>query len=145
MTLEEVKSGIADKITIVSDKLKGSLSFLKDMKEASTEKISTLVNDILGLAPLIEVTGFSMKDVSMDIGIPLGVNLTFTKEKDVDPEQIDQLLEEHKDKEILGLIVRALQKADTMQKEMALSNYKFAGLTMKIGFPPDVNLKFTRL
>jgi len=80
MTLEEVKSGIADKITIVSDKLKGSLSFLKDMKEASTEKISALVNDILGLAPVIEMTGFSMKDISMDIGIPLGVNLAFTKE-----------------------------------------------------------------
>ena len=94
MNLEEIKSGIADKITIVSDQLKGSLPVLKDMKEASTEKISTLVNDILGLAPLIEMTGFNMRDVSMDIGIPLGVTLSFTKERDVEPEEIEKMVEE---------------------------------------------------
>jgi hypothetical protein len=145
MNLEEIKSDIAGKITIVGDKLKGSLSFMKDVKEASEEKISALVNDILGLAPIIELTGFSMKDVGMDIGIPFGISLTFVKERDVEPAEIEKLLEENKDKEILGLIVRALLKADTMQKAMNLSNYKFGGLTMKISFPPDVSLKFTRI
>ena len=111
----------------------------------SSIQYSALVNDILGLAPLIEMTGFSMRDVSMDIGIPLGVTLSFTKERDLEPEEIEKMIEENKDKEILGLIVRGLQKADAMQKAMNLTNYKFGGLGMKIGLPPDVSLKFTRL
>jgi hypothetical protein len=68
------------------------------------------------LAPLIEVTGFNMKDVSVDVGIPPGMTISFVKEKDVDAETINQLLEENKDKEMLKLIVRALLKADALQK-----------------------------
>jgi len=44
----------------------------------------------------------------------------------------------------LKLIVRALLKADLLQKGMKLSHYKFNGLNMKIGLPPDISLKFTR-
>jgi len=43
------------------------------------------------------------------------------------------------------LIVRALLKADALQKGMNLSHYKFNGLSMKIGLPPDISLKFTRV
>jgi hypothetical protein len=45
---------------------------------------------------------------------------------------------------MLKLIVRALLKADAMQKGMNMSHYKFSGLSMKIGLPPDISLKFTR-
>jgi hypothetical protein len=116
MNLSNVKTGLSDSITMVGSKLKDSLSFLKDMKDASAEKINQLVNDILGLAPLIETTGFNMRDVSVDMGIPPGISISFTKEKDVDAETIQQLLDDNKDKEILKLIIRGLVKADSMQK-----------------------------
>jgi hypothetical protein len=144
MNLSDVKTGLSDSITLVGSKLKDSLSFLKDMKDASVEKISQLVNDILGLAPLIETTGFNMREVSVDMGIPPAISISFIKEKDVDVETINQLLEDNKDKEILKLIIRGLQKADSMQKGMNLSHYIFRGLNMKIGLPPDMSLKFVR-
>jgi hypothetical protein len=144
MTTADLKSSVADVMNFASDKLTASLSFLKDAKEARTEKITGFVNDILGLAPLIEVTGFNMKDVGVDAGIPPGMSISFIKEKDVDAETINQLLEDNNDKDILKLIVRALLKADALQKGMNLSHYKFNGLSMKIGLPPDISLKFTR-
>jgi hypothetical protein len=85
-----------------------------------------------------------MKDVGVDAGIPPGMSISFIKEKDVDAETINQLLEDNNDKDILKLIVRALLKADALQKGMNLSHYKFNGLSMKIGLPPDISLKFTR-
>jgi hypothetical protein len=144
MTTTDLKETVSDVKNFASDKLTASLSFLKDAKEAGAERIKGFVNDILGLAPLIEVTGFNMKDVSVDVGIPPGMSISFVKEKDVDTETINQLLEENKDKEMLKLIVRALLKADLLQKGMKLSHYKFNGLNMKIGLPPDISLKFTR-
>jgi len=72
------------------------------------------------------------------------MSISFVKEKDVDAETINQLLEDNKDKEMLKLIVRALLKADALQKGMDLSHYKFSGLSMKIGLPPDISLKFVR-
>ncbi len=145
MSIEKIKSVASSTAAAVDSKLKDSISFLSDLKEAGWEKISTGVNDILGLAPLIEVTGFSMKDVSVDASIPPSITLAFVKEKDVDPETIKKLLEENKGKEILALIVKALQKADSLQKGMNLSHYSFRGLSMKIGLPPDISLKFTKM
>lgn len=144
MNITILKTDLKETVSAMGDKLKDSFSFLKDMKEASLEKINTLVNDILGLAPLIEVTGFNMKEVSVDVGIPPGISISFIKEKDVDAETIHQLLEDNKDKEILKLIIRGLQKADSIQKGMNLSHYIFRGLNMKIGLPPDMSLKFVR-
>jgi hypothetical protein len=144
MPLEQIKSGIATAVDTVSGGLKNSLSFLSDIKDAGWEKANTLVNDILGLAPLIEVTGFSMKDVSVDVTIPPSITISFIKERDVDPATIETLLEENKDKDILSLIVRGLQKADSIQQGMKLSHYKFRGVGMKVGLPPDISLKFTR-
>ena len=144
MNLSDVKTGLSDSITMVGSKLADSFSFLKNMKEASVEKVNQLVNDILGLAPLIETTGFNMREVSVDIGIPPGIGISFTKEKDVDAETINQILEDNKDKEVLKLIIKGLLKADSLQKGMNLSHYIFRGLNMKIGLPPDMSLKFAR-
>ena len=145
MPIEQIKSGIANAVSTVSDGLKNSLSFLSDLKDAGWEKISTFINDILGLAPLIEVTGFSMKDVIADATLPPSITFQFIKEKEADAQAIEDMLEQNKEKEILALIVRALQKADSLQKTMKLSHYKFSGLNMKIGLPPDISLKFTRI
>ena len=144
MDITILKDGLRKTVNTVESKVKDSFSFLKDMREASLDKIKTLVNDILGLAPLIEVTGFNMKDVSVDAGIPPAISITFIKEKDVDAETIHQLLEDNKDKAMLTLIIRALQKADSIQKGMNLAHYIFRGLDMKIGLPPDIRLKFSR-
>jgi hypothetical protein len=145
MATTDLKETVSDVLNFASDKLTASLSFLKDAKEAGAEKMTGFVNDILGLAPLIEVTGFNMKDVSVEVGIPPGLSISFVKEKDVDADTINQLLEANKDKEMLKLIVRALLKADSLQKGMNLSQYKFSGLSMKIGLPPDISLKFVRV
>ncbi len=144
MEIETIKSGFSEAVDSIDTKLKDSVSFLKNIKEMSQDKLKTLVNDILGLAPLIDVTGFNMKDVSVDVNIPPGISLQFVKEKEVDPGTIEKLMEENKDKKILILIVQGLKKADDLQKGMNLSHYLFRGLSMKIGIPPDISLKYTR-
>ncbi len=128
-----------------ADKLKDSISYLGDLKDAGVDKLNSLVTDILGLTPLIEVTGFSLADISVDVGIPPGITLSFSKVRDVDKATIDQMLAENEDKNLLQVIVKSLEKADELQKQMNLANYKFRGLSMKIGLPPDVSLKFTKI
>jgi len=144
MGIDNLKQSIADTISNVTDQLKDPLSLLNNLKDAGAEKLNTLVEDILGIAPLIEETGFSMKDVSVDISIPPSISLSFSKEKEIAPETIEKLLEENSSKQILKLIVTSLQKADAAQKSMNLHNYVFKGLNMKLGLPPDVSLKFEK-
>lgn len=144
MVIDEIKSGFSIAASSVNDKLKDSLSFLSDVKDAGWNKVNVLVNDVLGLAPLIEVAGFNLKELHVEAGIPPGILLMFFKDKEVDAQTINNLLEENKDKEILILIVRGLQKADELQKSINLAHYKFSGLNMKLGLPPQVSLKFIK-
>jgi hypothetical protein len=144
MAIDNLKQSIVNSIGNVSEQFRDSFFYLKNLKEASAEKVNTLVNGIFGMAHLIEETGFIMKDVSVDISIPPSISLSFGKEKEIEPETIEKLLEDNKDKEILRLIVTALQKADAAQKSMNLQNYVFKGLSMKLGLPPDISLKFEK-
>ena len=77
----------------------------------------------------------------MDIGIPLCVTLCFTKERVVDRKTGRGT---HGQRNIVPY-PPWVRKADPMQRAMNLTNYKFGGLIMKIGFPPDVSLKFIKL
>lgn len=145
MDFSEIKMNVTEVLSAGAEKLKDSVSFLGDMKDAGVERMSSVVNDILGLTPLIEVTGFTLADISVDIGIPPGISLSFAKDRDVDNATIDQMLKENEDKKLLQVIVKSLEKADQVQKHMHLANYKFCGLSMKIGLPPDVSLKFAKI
>ena len=142
--IEKLKEGLKDTLDTVSDKFQDSVDALKELHAAGTEKVSDFANDILGLSPLIEEAGFNMKDLNVDIGLPPSISIGFEKEKNIDPAAVDKLMEEHKDKKMLRVILQALMKADAMQKSMNLSHYKFAGVHVKLGIPPDVILKFVR-
>ncbi|PWT99368.1 MAG: hypothetical protein C5B52_10730 [Bacteroidetes bacterium] len=142
--IEKIKEGLQDAISIVQEKVGDSVELIKDFKELSTGKISDLVNNVLGLSPLIEESGFRMGDLNIAIGIPPSVSLGFIKEKDISPEAIDKILEENKDNELLKIILQALLKADSLQKSMNLSHYQFNSVGLTLGLPPDVSLKFIR-
>jgi len=141
--IEKVKSGISGAVDAIDSKLKDSLSFLSDIKEEGWEKVTTLINDIPGLAPLIEQTGYSMRDISIDASVPPGITIFFAKEKEVDPSIVENLLEQNREKQLLTMLVSGLQKADSLRKELNLSHYKFHGLGMKAGLPPPISLRFS--
>jgi hypothetical protein len=145
MVLDKIKSGFTSAVSSIDNKLSDSLSFLGDLKEAGSEKVNSLVSNIQELAPSIDKTGFKMHEVEVSIGIPPDIRIAFTKEQEVDPATIDQLLQENEDRPLFKLIVQTLQKADTVVKDMKLSNFKLDELSMKIGLPPDVVLKLARL
>jgi hypothetical protein len=58
-----------------------------------------------------------MKEVSIDATLPSGIGISFFKEKGVDDDATNKLLEDNKDKEMLKLIVRALQRQTAYKKE----------------------------
>jgi hypothetical protein len=103
------------------------------------------LNKIAELAPFIDLIGFNMKELILPAGIQGGATVIFVKEKDVDEDTIDVILKKNENKEMLALIVRALQKADALQRKMQLRNYNFTKFYLKLGVPPEVSLRFSRV
>ena len=144
MALDSLKETLKESLGSINDKLKESLSFLGEIKDAGSEKVNTFVTDILNLAPLIQETGFNMMDVNVDLTIPPSISLNFIKEKEIAPDVIDKLLQENEDKQFFKLIVNAIQKADAFQKGINLTSYSFKGVNIKLGLPPDISMKFEK-
>ena len=103
-----------------------------------------MLDKIAQLAPLIDLIGFDMEELVLQAGIPAGGTVIFVKKKDVDEATIEAILKKNENKEMLALIVRALQKADSLQKKMKLSHYNFTKFYLKLGVPPEVSLSFSR-
>jgi hypothetical protein len=137
MNLSEIKSGLINASASINRRL-------KDTKDNGEDRSSIVLDKIAQLAPLIDLIGFDMEELVLQAGIPAGATVIFAKKKDVDEATIEAILKKNENKDMLALIVRALQKADSLQKKMKLSHYNFTKFYLKLGVPPEVSLRFSR-
>jgi len=138
MNLTDIKSGLINASASINRRL-------KDTKDNGEDRSSIVLDKIAQLAPLIDLIGFDMEELVLQAGIPAGATVIFAKKKDVDEATIEAILKKNENKEMLALIVRALQKADRLQKKMKLSHYNFTKFYLKLGVPPEVSLRFLRV
>jgi hypothetical protein len=138
MNLSDIKSGLINASASINRRL-------KETKDNGEDRSSIILDKIAQLAPLIDLIGFDMEELVLQAGIPAGATVIFAKKKDVDEATIEAILKKNENKEMLALIVRALQKADSLQKKMKLSHYSFAKFYLKLGVPPEVSLRFLRV
>jgi len=138
MNLTDIKSGLINASASINRRL-------KDTKDNGEDRSSIVLDKIAQLAPLIDLIGFDMEELVLQAGIPAGATVIFAKRKDVDEATIEAILKKNENKEMLALIVRALQKADRLQKKMKLSHYNFTKFYLKLGVPPEVSLRFLRV
>ena len=80
--------------------------------------------------------------MNVEVSIPPGVTLSFHKTKEISKEKIKKILEKNKDKEMLKMIVNTLVSADELHKKIKPGKLKYAGLTLELGLPPKVVIKF---
>ena len=137
MNLSDVKSGLINASASINRRL-------KDTKDNGEDRSTIVLNKIAELAPLVDLIGFNMEELILQAGFPAGATVVFVKQKDVSDATIEAILKENENREMLSLIVRALQKAESLQKKMKLSHYNFTKFYLKLGVPPEVSLRFTR-
>jgi DNA replicative helicase MCM subunit Mcm2 (Cdc46/Mcm family) len=128
----------------IKDKVVDASNIISDFKDESKEKIIGVVNNVGDLLPIIAETGYSLKQVEVEISIPPGIVLHFEKTKNISPEKIEEILEENKDKDLLKIIVKSLVSADELHKKIKLGNMVFRDIVIGLGIPPKVNICFVK-
>jgi len=111
------------------------------MTDSAREKSAKFTSDIISLSPIIEEIGFKTKGITLSIGLPPSATFHFTKYKEIDDAKKEEILEAHKDKAMLGIIVKTLVTADDYQKKIALGSFKFDCIEVCIGLGPGVNVQ----
>lgn len=117
--IDTLKTAVTDTTGMLSESyddavnlLKDTLSNFYDVKDITKEKVTTLTNDLIALAPIIEKTGFRSKEINVGISVPPKIIFHFEKIADVSKEEITKVLEENGDKTMLKVIVNLLVTAD---------------------------------
>jgi hypothetical protein len=147
--LDSVKNAFGETTAVLgegylaaSELLKETLSNFYDVKDLTREKMATLANDMIALAPIIETTGYRAKEINIGVGIPPRMIFHFEKFADISEEEIARILSEHADKKLLSVIVNTLVSADAFQKKITLGSFSFNEISIELGVPPEVNVKF---
>lgn len=139
-------------VSSASDKLKESkeeyatkskeyFGKLSSLKDDAREKLLQYSKQLIELIPIIEECGYRTAGFKIGIGIPPDIIFQFEKFKEITEEERNKILEVHKDKELLGVIVKALVTADNFQTKLAPKNFKMNIIELMIGIPPSVTIE----
>ena len=127
-------------------KLKDGASALKDSAEAlkgsSDDKLKEVANEFNAIAPIIKMIGYSITEVEVELGMPPKIVPHFTRTDDMSEDEMNEIIEKHKDKKLTYLILSSLAKASSLQNSIQLSNLKFTEVEIEVGAIPSVKLKF---
>ena len=132
---EEIINKVIETATAVADKV-------TDIKESGTDLINEKIEEITGSLQIINKSGFSLKDIGMSLGIPPEINGTFTFDRNVPDEEWEKLFAETEDKQTLNMLLKSLFKAQDMVEKMKLGAFKLDSVTVVLGIPPGISLKF---
>ena len=134
--------GIFDKakesVAAVKEKALGKMT---DLKDAGSEKINQLLEDFESAKPHLKKAGFTLIELSVDIGINPVVTPYF-KCEEVKQETIDQVFSEIESNKIGKNILNMLIKASQMQQKIKIQSMQFSGIAVEVGVIPKVQIKY---
>lgn len=107
-----------------------------------SDKVKNVINDFIEAAPLIERAGFRIRDLEVELSIIPKLIPHFEKTIDVDDKTRLLIIEEVHDKRLIRLLLKALFKADNLQKSIKMGNLVFAGIEIEITAIPAVRLLY---
>ncbi len=143
----KVSERVAESKEDIMESIEGAFNFSKlsdrltNMSDAAKEKSITFMNDLLTLPPIIEEMGFHTTGITVSIGLPPDVTFHFEKTKEISPEEREEIMAEHKDKQMLHPIVKTLFIADSYQQKLKLGSFRFTNIDVCVGLTGGVSFQ----
>ena len=112
------------------------------LNEAVSSRVRGIINDFIEAAPLIESAGFRIKELEIELSVIPKLIPHFEKFSESDEAARLQILQQVKNKRLIGLLLKALFKADSFQKSLNMGSLEFASIEIEITAIPAVRLVY---
>ncbi len=132
---EEIINKVIETASAVAD-------IVTDIKESGVDLINDKIKEVSGSLQIINKSGFTLKDIGVTLGIPPDIGGTFIFDRNVPDEEWEKLFSETEDKQTLNMLLRSLFKAQDMAEKMKLGGFKLDSVSIVLGIPPGISLKF---
>lgn len=141
-SVSAVKEKISDfSVEVWGDEQK---QLIEDWKEGGIAKVRETLESIGGSNALFIRSGYELKGVNVNLGIPPVIVSTFHFMKDISSEEREALLTEIKDSKIIHLLISCLLKARDFFEKIKVGDYKMTNVNITVGLTPGINVTFTR-
>ncbi|MBS1781341.1 MAG: hypothetical protein JST70_18585 [Bacteroidetes bacterium] len=132
----DMKDAVSESFSM--DKLSEKIASISD---GAKDKITQTTNDLISLSPIIEEMGYKTTSISVTVGLPPDVTFHFQKTADVSAERRAEIMAQHKDKALLGTVVKMLVTTDEYRDKLKLGAFKFNNIDVCIGLTPGMTIQ----
>ncbi len=132
----DMKDAVSESFSM--DKLSEKIASISD---GAKDKITKTTNDLISLSPIIEEMGYKTTSISVTVGLPPDVTFHFQKTADVSAERRAEIMAQHKDKALLGTVVKMLVTTDEYRDKLKLGAFKFNNIDVCIGLTPGMTIQ----
>lgn len=134
--VQKSSSRVWDSIKSTSNQISNSLSAAETW---TTDKLNETLTEFNSYTPVINTAGFNIVKIYLKMGLIPQITVSFEQIRKLSGQHQKDVLEKHKDKEILVLLLKSLFKAYALD----LGDYKVDGLRISLGVPPSTTVILT--
>jgi hypothetical protein len=135
----EAREQASARVSDVRDLLVGKFVEIKD---AALSSVREMVDDLNAHIPALREAGYTLTEVSVDLGLPPKLVANFASAPDISQERVDAVIEEHKEAKVTVAMLRALHAAHKLQNSIHLVGMRPRAIALEIGLTPGVVVKF---
>ena len=144
--VKETTSSMTKKISDLKEDLWGEeqKQIIAEFKDSSTSKIQENLYKLGNSSDLFLRSGYELKDVNINLGIPPDITTSFHFLKDISEEEQNELLEETKDNRLIHIIIKCLLKASNYFDNIKVGDFKLSSVSISLGLTPGINIHFSK-
>jgi hypothetical protein len=111
--------------------------------DVALERAKSALADLSAALPILKLAGYTVSDVSVELGLPPKIVASFASGEALPDEQILEMLKEHEDAVLATMLVRTLMSARKLQNATKIGGLRPSGLAVSIGLSPSVVVRFS--
>jgi hypothetical protein len=144
--VKETTSSLTKKISDLKEDLWGEEQklIIAEFKDSSTSKIQENLNKLGNSSDLFLRSGYELKDVNINLGLPPVIATSFHFLKDISEEDQVKLLEETKDNRLIYIIIKCLLKASNYFDKIKVGDFKLSSVSISLSLAPGINIHFSK-
>ena len=125
--------------------LKDLMGKAQELSGAAAEGVSGYLDEFNRALPTIQALGFTVQNFSVGMGLVPELTASLVASVDaIDMDKLNELVDASKERRVLAALLKALQAAYNIKKQVPDIPFEGLLVDMKLGLPPHIGVQFLR-
>ena len=112
------------------------------LKADSEEKLMDIVTEIQESVEVFEEAGYELIGLRIEMGFNPKVVPKIRRISEISDRDFRKLVDEHKDREVVVALLRALRKAEQLEDKVKIPNLVYESIEIEVGVVPSVHINW---